>query len=323
MLNVYQELGESSRRSILSELRTGPKNVTDLVESTGLKQPNVSNHLSRLREKGIVRSSKIGRQVFYSLASPEVEAVIHSAFSEETATDGYPNVEELAKQFAKIAIQGDEHGCSEILDVAFRARMPLLDVYQEILAPAMALVGTWYKVEAIDEAQEHMASAITERMMSRTVQISGPIARHGKTAVLGCSASSWHIIGLRMLADYLRLSGWRTLFLGANVPSASFSAAVCQHKPELVLISCSAMESIDETLGLIREITTLRNPKYTFALGVGGHAVNLYPAKFAAAGADFTAHDLRTFAGTYLPQIEEHGRIVEPDLAFASLANKR
>lgn len=320
MLNVYQELGESSRRSILAELRTGPKNVSDLVKATGLKQPNVSNHLSRLKTKGIVRDSKVGRQVFYALASPEVEAIVQAAFAEETVEDDIPNVEELAKQYAKLAIQGDEIGCSDVLDVAFRARMPLLDVYQEILAPAMTLVGTWYKVEAIDEAQEHMASAITERMMSRTVQISGPIARHGRTAVLGCAANSWHVIGLRMLADYLRLSGWKTLFLGANVPNASFVSAVTQHKPDLVLVSCSAIEGIDDSIGLIRQIDGLRHGRHPLSIGVGGHAVNLYPGKFAAAGADFTAQDLRTFAEKYLPQIEHHGRIVEPDLAFSSLA---
>lgn len=305
MLNVYEELGETSRRQILAELRSGPKNVSELVTKTGLKQPNVSNHLARMRAKGIVRANKVGRQVYYSLASPEVEAVVHAVFNVPEADTRSINYEDLAKQYAKAAVQGDEQACSEIMDAAYRAHAPMLEIYQELLAPAMALVGTWYKVEAIDEAQEHMASAITERMMSRTVQITGPSRRVGKTCVLGCAANSWHVIGLRMLSDYLRLVGWRTLFLGANVPNHSFVAAVEQHKPNMVLLSVSSDEGLDDALRLTRELSAIRVRKSAFAIGVGGGAVTQNPNMFLEAGADFTARDLRSFAEETLPLLED------------------
>ena len=38
--------------------------VGDIVVATGLRQPNVSNHLSRMRASGVVKSSKVGREVF-------------------------------------------------------------------------------------------------------------------------------------------------------------------------------------------------------------------------------------------------------------------
>ncbi|MFZ4508777.1 MAG: metalloregulator ArsR/SmtB family transcription factor [Fimbriimonas sp.] len=307
-MNVYQELGETSRRQILSELRTGHKSVTDLVKATGLKQPNVSNHLARLKDRGIVRNSKVGRQVFYSLASPEVEVIVNSALSNLDPTDEILDFESLAKMYAKAGVAGDEQTCGEIMDRAYRARIPLIDIYQEILSPAMTLIGTWYKVEAIDEAQEHLASSITERMMARTIQLSGPSGRQARTALLGCAANSWHVIGLRMLADFLRLSGWRTLFLGANVPTPSFAAAVKQHRPQLVLVSCSADEALEESVQLVRALNELRAQKLNFALGVGGHSVQHYPERFTEAGADFSSPDLRSFATSILPMIESGGR---------------
>lgn len=308
MINVYEELGETSRRQILAELRTGPKNVTDIVSSTGLKQPNVSNHLARMRVKSIVRANKVGRQVYYSLATPEVEAIVNAALSQAQGDPGNLNTELLAKQYARAAVQGDEQACSEVLDVAFRANLPLLDTYEDILAPAMALVGTWYKVEAIDEGQEHMASAITERMMARTVQIAGPTKRHNRIAILGCASNSWHSIGIRMISDYLRLCGWRTLFLGANVPMRSFLTAVDQHHPHMVLLSLSADEGVEDTVRTLKALNELRTSgKARFVLAVGGGLAEAALERVTAAGSDFAATDLRTFAHRYLPEIERTG----------------
>jgi methanogenic corrinoid protein MtbC1 len=308
MLNVYEELAETSRRQILAELRTGPKNVSEIVLATGLKQPNVSNHLSRMRLKAIVRANKVGRQVYYTLATPEIEAIVHSALAGETADASSIDFATMAKQYARAAIQGDEQACADLLEVAFRAGVPLIDIYQDLLTPAMGMVGTWYKVEAIDEGQEHLASAITERMMARTVQVAGPVKRHYRLALLGCAPNTWHVIGLRMISDYLRLCGWRTLYLGANVPVRSFVSAIEQHHPDLVLLSVSASEGRADALSALETLDALRKKgRHHFVLGVGGNLVSEDPKIFEDRGADFLGKDLRSFAREVLPEIEKAG----------------
>ncbi len=305
MVDLLEELSETSRRQLLSELRSGPRSVNELVRSTGLKQPNVSNHLARMKARGVVSAKKVGRQVFYGLASPEVEAVLMSVFSRTPATDVDFDIEDLVKQYAKAAVQGDEQACSEIFDILFRAKLPLLDIYQDILAPAMTLVGIWYKVEAIDAGQEHLASAITERMMARAVQIAGPIRRHGMVTILGCAPDNYHVIGLRMISDYLRLCGWKTLFLGANTPEKSFVSAVHMHKPTMVLLGCGASEGVDATNEIIKLLVVERAKRKSFLIGVGGAIAELYADSFKNAGADFIATNLRTFATTILPAVEK------------------
>lgn len=304
ILDVYEEFGESSRRQILAELRTGPKNVTHLVSITGLKQPNVSNHLSRLRQRGVVAASKVGREVFYSLASPEVEAVIQAAFSQPEPVPAHIDLGKIAQQLSELAIQGDEQACNDLMDDLFRARVPLLDIYQEVLGPSMATVGDWYKEERIDEGQEHLASEITERMMARTVQFAGITKKSNKVAVLGCAENTWHVIGLRMLSDYLRAAGWRALFLGANVPNDAFVAAIRQHRPGLVLVSCSVPESEKATTDLIKRLTKPRERGSRTKVAVGGYYVRHNPQPFLDAGAHFFAPDLRSFVMEVLPAIE-------------------
>jgi methanogenic corrinoid protein MtbC1 len=304
MINVYEELGDTSRRQILAELRAGHRNVSEICEATDLKQPNVSNHLARMRARGIVRATKSGRQVYYSLATPEIEAIVNSVFTQPELRAADVHLGELAKEYARAAVQGDEQTCSEIMDAAFRAQVSLIEIYEDLLAPAMTMVGNWWKVEAIDEAQEHMASAVTERMLARTSQIMGPMRRHGRVALLGCAPNSWHVIGLRMIGDYLRLHGWRTLFLGANVPVKSFITTVRNHRPTLVLLSCAAEESAPDTEALLKELVRVRDRRQPYTIGVGGAMVNQDPARFLSAGADFAAKDLRSFATEHLPNMD-------------------
>jgi methanogenic corrinoid protein MtbC1 len=301
MLNVIEELSDTSRRLILSELRSGAKNVSEICEGTHLKQPNVSNHLARMRTKGIVQSQKVGRQVFYLLATPEIEAIVNSIFVPSDASRADLDFPEMAKSYAKAAIEGDEAACSEIMDTAFRARTPLIDVYQDLLGPAMAMIGTWWSVDAIHEAQEHMATEITHRMMARTAQIAGPMRRNGKIAVLGCAANNYHVIGLRMISDYLRMSGWKTLFLGPNVPVKSFVTTVQNYHPDLVLLSVNAAEGGPDTLKTVQALAEAKSKKLSFRVGVGGQHANQAPDAFLAAGADFLASDLRHFAAEVLP----------------------
>ncbi len=71
-------LGDPLRISILEELMGGPAAVSDLVAATGRRQPNVSNHLAVLREAGLVRQSRRGRQALYELRDASVAALIEA-----------------------------------------------------------------------------------------------------------------------------------------------------------------------------------------------------------------------------------------------------
>lgn len=303
-MDYLNDIAERSRRSLLAELRSGPQNVTNLVRATGMKQPNVSNHLAKLRAHGVVKTERIGRQVFYSLASPDVEAslaaVLRPSASEESAVD----LEALAPDYARAACDGDELQCRTIVDRMIRLQFPLVDVYEGLLARALRQVGDWYQAGTIDEAQEHLASAITERMMARVVHYAGPVERGGRTAVLGCCAGNWHSIGVRMVSDLLRLRGWKTFYLGANVPTASFVASVAEHAPEAVLLSCTVAEDLEAALELVRALLALRETGFTFTIGVGGAMAVERRDDFVGAGADFCATDLSGFNVEIVPRLE-------------------
>lgn len=69
---LFRGLSDSSRLSILIALQERPLTVNEIVTATGLTQSNTSNHLSCLRDCGLVTCSQHGRSVIYQLSDDRV-----------------------------------------------------------------------------------------------------------------------------------------------------------------------------------------------------------------------------------------------------------
>ena len=68
----FKVLSEASRLQIVCRLRKGPRNVSEIIELTGLGQANVSKHLKILAQAGIVTRNQQGVCVYYQIANPFV-----------------------------------------------------------------------------------------------------------------------------------------------------------------------------------------------------------------------------------------------------------
>src|SRR5712691_3673222 len=70
-------LAEPTRLKLLSLLGERPRAVKDLVEATGERQAKISQHLAIMRQRGIVRTQRVGTEVHYSLADPRMLEACH------------------------------------------------------------------------------------------------------------------------------------------------------------------------------------------------------------------------------------------------------
>ncbi|VXD25401.1 ArsR/SmtB family transcription factor [Planktothrix paucivesiculata] len=70
MADFFKVLSEVSRLQIVCCLKSGAKNVTQIIEATGLGQANVSKHLKVLAQAGIVTRTQQGVSVYYEIANP-------------------------------------------------------------------------------------------------------------------------------------------------------------------------------------------------------------------------------------------------------------
>jgi DNA-binding transcriptional ArsR family regulator len=68
--DFFKVLSEVSRLQIVCALQTGAKNVTEIIEATGLGQANVSKHLKILTQARVVAREQRGVCVYYCIANP-------------------------------------------------------------------------------------------------------------------------------------------------------------------------------------------------------------------------------------------------------------
>jgi DNA-binding transcriptional ArsR family regulator len=73
---VFDAVGDGSRREILDLLAVGPRPVGEIAACTGLSQPNASRHLRILREAGLVEPRAEGQRRIYELRPAGLAAVI-------------------------------------------------------------------------------------------------------------------------------------------------------------------------------------------------------------------------------------------------------
>ena len=73
---LLKVLANSDRLLLLCQMSQGEYCVSELDAMTGIKQPTLSQQLCVLREEQMVSTRREGKQIFYSIASPEATAVM-------------------------------------------------------------------------------------------------------------------------------------------------------------------------------------------------------------------------------------------------------
>ena len=69
---LFRAFSDSSRVRIIAALAEGELNVAALAEAVGISESGISHHLRGLRQMRLVRTHKVGRQVFYALEDEHI-----------------------------------------------------------------------------------------------------------------------------------------------------------------------------------------------------------------------------------------------------------
>ena len=69
---ICHTLANPKRLEIIDKLRTRELSVTELTEALEISQANLSQHLSLMRQRGIVTTRREGLNIYYSLSNPKI-----------------------------------------------------------------------------------------------------------------------------------------------------------------------------------------------------------------------------------------------------------
>ncbi len=192
------------------------------------------------------------------------------------------------------------------LDVALGAvakGMDVRDIYVDILQEALYEVGRLWETNRISVSTEHLATAITQLVVSNLYEwLPRPEKVLGRFVLTGVEGEL-HQVGGHMVSDALESDGWDVKFLGANVPAADVLTAIADFHPDVLGISCTLLANLPKVsflIGAVRKTFQASAPRIV----VGGGAFRAAPEKAAELGADAWAPDMRAVIGvarTLLP----------------------
>ena len=166
----------------------------------------------------------------------------------------------------------------------------LKDIYLFVFQASLREVGQLWLVRKVSVAQEHYVSSATQSMISQLYHRMFATERIGKTFIAACVGDELHEIGLRMVADFLEMDGWDTMFLGANLPTQDIVRAVEESGALVLGLSATIpfhVRTVAEVIKALRE-----NPatKAVYVM-VGGYAFAYGGSDWKHIGADAFAED--------------------------------
>jgi methanogenic corrinoid protein MtbC1 len=94
-----------------------------------------------------------------------------------------------------------------------------------------------------------------------------------KTAVFMSPSSESHLIGLKIVKETFKRFGWKTFYLGNSVPWDSLISWIREHNADIVVISTTMSENVNQIEGLVNYIRSQTNAKIL----IGGQAYHLKP----------------------------------------------
>jgi methanogenic corrinoid protein MtbC1 len=202
--------------------------------------------------------------------------------------DGDRWAEPLTRYVAAL-LEGDS---GKALEVAKAVTTPqdLEGFYLQVVQPAMYQVGARWEAGQMSVAEEHLASAITARVVAGLTSARGASKPWRGRAVVSAAPSEFHELGAWILSDLLEVDGWEVSYLGANTPQQALVDLVRRREPAFVALSVTMPFNLEKTKTMIASLRA-QNFAWPLRVIVGGAVFNLQHGLWAAIGADAFAED--------------------------------
>jgi methanogenic corrinoid protein MtbC1 len=267
------------------------------VEELRRTHPDVSHSSLRFLEReGLIRATRTpGGQRLYSTADIErirqIKVWQGQRLSLEEIRERFDRLERLpepaaiSKTFLEHALAGRRSAAIDAVLGADDAGLPISRIFGEVLAPALAELGTRWEHGTIFVAQEKETSEITRDLVAQLTMRHGRPGSYSPVLVAACVEGERHELGLRMVTGLLLQAGYRVHYLGADVAPRFLLESVRLHQPEIVLLSARLvlnLPAIKDAIDVLRHgLPEARVP----VIIVGGQAAVEQPETLRAWGA--------------------------------------
>jgi methanogenic corrinoid protein MtbC1 len=155
------------------------------------------------------------------------------------------------------------------------------ELFDSVLTPLLEQIGERWLRGTLSIAHEHLATALVRSLLdSMRASFSNPSAE--STLVAATPAGEYHELGALKVAVLAAVDGWRSVFLGPNLPAAEITQAAAELKARVVALSLVHHEHDPEVESQLRR--TIETLPKTSLLIVGGQAAANYRSLLSRSG---------------------------------------
>jgi MerR family transcriptional regulator, light-induced transcriptional regulator len=236
------------------------------------------------------------RHQFGDAVWPHVQPVLDPALHRlqdgpfEHALYPPPTPSTLMQAYLQAILKGDRIRAQHVVQNAMDNGMTVREVYLDVFQPSLYETGRLWEQGQVSVAQEHLATAITQTILTKIYSDLEAVPRNGQMSIVACLDGNFHEIGPRMIADFLQMAGYESLFLGANTPHHSLLHMIHDKKPDVVGLPSTTSQHVDAVKTTIDQIRA-NFTSYRPTIMVGGLAFNLMDDLWRRVGGDVWGMD--------------------------------
>ncbi|MFD1020457.1 cobalamin B12-binding domain-containing protein [Thalassobacillus hwangdonensis] len=144
-------------------------------------------------------------------------------------------------RLAELFLSGEEETAVDFIEKHLNEH-PRMYLYEDIITPAMYHIGELWENNEISVADEHLATAVCDFVLSKIENTSYPMSTKKlgdrKVMLLGIE-NERHYIGLKMVSSYFKEKNWRVRYLGPDLPIDHAIKQIDKWKPDVIGLSAA------------------------------------------------------------------------------------
>lgn len=132
-----------------------------------------------------------------------------------------------------------------------------IQLYEEVYKPVLKSIGSKWEAGEITIAKEHYVSGIVHKLIAQSFLSSSNVNLESDsrgTVICMSLASEPHTLGIRMISDYFVMLGFKSYYIGSNVPTDALVDLINSNKPSVLAVSATMSYHIDGLSNLIQVI---------------------------------------------------------------------
>jgi methanogenic corrinoid protein MtbC1 len=218
---------------------------SDLAKSVGVGQTTIANYEKDLRFPNEVTLKALARELMISL-----DQLLDHKIKEKIILDEI-TIDALTDKFLN-HIFNDEISQAKnlVLDIK-ESGVSTLEIFSKFFKSVQYKVGSLWEIGEISIGFEHHITSVIEELISVLGNEYNRVADDYKTAVFLTPSNEPHLLGLKIIKELFRSFGWKTYFLGSNIPWASIVEIVNKKAVQVIVVSVTLPENLNTTKAMI------------------------------------------------------------------------